>query len=39
MVHIAEAYPGLSSTEQVVLILLLFHPGWDTSPPHGTPSI
>ena len=24
----AEACPGLSSTEQVMLILLLLHPGW-----------
>ena len=32
-----EAYPGLSSTEQVVLILLLLHPGWDATPPHGYP--
>ena len=33
----AEAYPGLSSTEQVVLILLLLNPGWDATPPHSYP--
>ena len=33
----AEAYPGLSSTEQVVLILLLLHPGLDATPPHRYP--
>ena len=33
----AEACPGLSSTEQVVLILLLLHPGWDATPPHSYP--
>ena len=35
--HMAEAYPGLSSTKQVVLILLLLHPRWDATPPHGYP--
>ena len=33
----AEACPGLSSTEQVVLILLLLNPGWDATPSHSYP--